>query len=84
MFQTLEPTHTLSHTRAHTPAEVTLSDPLLTLVIASVVSREGRGGRDRDRSQKHVRTAEERGERKKVGRAKDEGTHEQTERGRDR
>lgn len=82
MFQTLEPAHT--HTLSHTPAEVTLSDPLLTVVIASVVSREGRGGRDRDRSQEHVRTAEERGKEEKVCREKDGGTHEQTERGRDR
>lgn len=51
-------------TRAHTPAEVAKSDPLATLVIASVVSGEGRGGRDRDRSRKYVRTVDERGKKR--------------------
>lgn len=56
--------YTHAHARARTPAEVAKSDPLATLVIASVVSGEGRGGRDRDRSRKYVRTVDERGKKR--------------------
>lgn len=55
MFQTSGP----ARTRARAPAEVTQSDPLTTLAIAFEVSVEGRGGRDRDGSQKYGRTVEE-------------------------